>query len=81
MFLFTNKGNFETLNCGRVVQANFANVENRRYPIIWNVMTSNVACSLSQIYQRLFNMDSDVGSILPTVSNWCVGKWYREATM
>ena len=28
-----------------VTQANGANVENRRNPITWNVMTSNVACT------------------------------------
>ena len=32
-----------------VVQAKVTNIENRRLPIVWNVMMSNVACRLSQI--------------------------------
>ena len=44
------------------------NVENRRYPIIWNAMTSNVACRLFRIQQLLSHMGIHVGSILPSAS-------------
>ena len=37
-----------------VAQANVTNIENRRYLIIWNIMTSNIACSLSRIYSNTY---------------------------